>query len=53
MRIELKQGAVQLGQNQTLRVVDGAGSTRYHSREVCSGDSVHSTVSAVPLPHVS
>ena len=27
MRIELKQGAVQLGQNQTLRVVDGAGST--------------------------
>jgi hypothetical protein len=27
MRIELRQGAVQLGPNQTLRVVDGAGST--------------------------
>jgi hypothetical protein len=27
MRIELKQGAVKLGPNQTLRVVDGAGST--------------------------
>jgi len=27
MRIELRQGAVQLEPNQTLRVVDGAGST--------------------------
>ena len=27
MKIELRQGAVQLGPNQTLRVVDGAGST--------------------------
>lgn len=27
MRIELETGAVQLGPNQTLRVVDGAGST--------------------------
>jgi hypothetical protein len=27
MRIELKQGAVQLAPNQTLKVVDGAGST--------------------------
>jgi hypothetical protein len=27
MRIELKSGAVRLGPNQTLRVVDGAGST--------------------------
>jgi hypothetical protein len=27
MRIELRQGAVQLGPNQTLKVVDGAGST--------------------------
>jgi hypothetical protein len=27
MRIELKSGNVQLGPNQTLRVVDGAGST--------------------------
>ena len=27
MRLELKQGAVKLGPNQTLRVVDGAGST--------------------------
>jgi len=27
MKIELKQGAVRLGPNQTLRVVDGAGST--------------------------
>ena len=27
MHIELKTGAVRLGPNQTLRVVDGAGST--------------------------
>jgi hypothetical protein len=27
MRIELKTGAVKLGPNQTLKVVDGAGST--------------------------
>jgi len=27
MRIELKQGAVKLDPNQTLRLVDGAGST--------------------------
>jgi hypothetical protein len=27
MRLELKQGAVQLGPNQTLRVVDGEGTT--------------------------
>ena len=27
MRIELRSGSVQLGPNQTLRVVDGAGST--------------------------
>jgi hypothetical protein len=27
MRIELRSGAVQLGPNATLRVVDGAGST--------------------------
>ena len=27
MRIELRSGNVQLGPNQTLRVVDGAGST--------------------------
>jgi hypothetical protein len=27
MRLELKQGAVKIGPNQTLRVVDGAGST--------------------------
>ena len=27
MRIELRSGAVRLGPNQTLRVVDGAGST--------------------------
>ena len=27
MRLELKTGAVQLGPNQTLKVVDGAGST--------------------------
>jgi len=27
MRIELKSGAVRLGPNQTLKVVDGAGST--------------------------
>jgi hypothetical protein len=27
MRLEMKQGAVQLGPNQTLRVVDGAGTT--------------------------
>ena len=27
MRIELKQGSVKLGPNQTLRVVDAAGST--------------------------
>ena len=27
MRLEMKQGAVRLGPNQTLRVVDGAGST--------------------------
>jgi hypothetical protein len=27
MRIELKSGAVQLGPNQTLRVVDGEGTT--------------------------
>ena len=27
MRIELKAGAVRLGLNQTLKVVDGAGST--------------------------
>ena len=27
MRIELRQGAVRLGPNQTLKVVDGAGST--------------------------
>ena len=27
MRIELTQGAVQLAPNQTLKVVDGAGST--------------------------
>jgi hypothetical protein len=27
MRLELLKGAVQLGPNQTLRVVDGAGST--------------------------
>ena len=27
MRLELKQGAVKLGPNQTLKVVDGAGST--------------------------
>jgi hypothetical protein len=27
MKLELKQGAVKLGPNQTLRVVDGAGST--------------------------
>ncbi len=27
MRIEMKSGAVRLGPNQTLKVVDGAGST--------------------------
>lgn len=27
MKIELRTGAVQLGPNQTLKVVDGAGST--------------------------
>ncbi len=27
MRLEMKEGAVKLGPNQTLRVVDGAGST--------------------------
>jgi len=27
MRIELRSGAVKLGPNQTLKVVDGAGST--------------------------
>ena len=27
MKLELKHGAVQLGPNQTLKVVDGAGST--------------------------
>jgi hypothetical protein len=27
MRLEMKQGAVKLGPNQTLRVVDGAGTT--------------------------
>jgi hypothetical protein len=27
MRLELRQGAVQLGPNQTLRVVDGEGTT--------------------------
>ena len=27
MKIELKKGAVHLGPNQTLKVVDGAGST--------------------------
>ncbi len=27
MRLEMKQGAVKLGPNQTLKVVDGAGST--------------------------
>ena len=27
MRLELKEGAVKLGPNQTLRLVDGAGST--------------------------
>ena len=27
MKIELQQGAVRLGPNQTLKVVDGAGST--------------------------
>jgi Protein of unknown function (DUF2917) len=27
MKLELKQGAVKLGPNQTLRVVDGAGTT--------------------------
>ena len=27
MRIELKSGAVRLGPNQTLKLVDGAGST--------------------------
>ena len=27
MRLELKSGAVRLGPNQTLKVVDGAGST--------------------------
>lgn len=27
MRLELKKGAVRLGPNQTLKVVDGAGST--------------------------
>jgi hypothetical protein len=27
MRIELRQGAVQLGPNQTLKVVDGVGTT--------------------------
>jgi hypothetical protein len=27
MRLEFRQGAVQLGPNQTLRVVDGAGAT--------------------------
>jgi hypothetical protein len=27
MQIELRSGAVQLGPNQTLKVVDGAGST--------------------------
>jgi len=27
MKIELKKGAVRLGPNQTLKVVDGAGST--------------------------
>ena len=27
MRLEMKQGAVKLGPNQTLRVVDGVGST--------------------------
>jgi hypothetical protein len=27
MKLELKTGAVQLGPNQTLKVVDGAGST--------------------------
>ena len=27
MRLELKKGAVQLGPNQTLKVVDGAGAT--------------------------
>ena len=27
MRLELKTGAVKLGPNQTLKVVDGAGST--------------------------
>lgn len=27
MRFEMKEGAVKLGPNQTLRVVDGAGST--------------------------
>ena len=27
MRIELRQGAVQLGPNQTLKLVDGVGST--------------------------
>jgi hypothetical protein len=27
MRLEMKQGNVKLGPNQTLRVVDGAGST--------------------------
>ena len=27
MRLEMRQGAVKLGANQTLRVVDGAGST--------------------------
>jgi hypothetical protein len=27
MKLELRKGAVQLGPNQTLKVVDGAGST--------------------------
>ena len=27
MRLEMKEGAVKLGPNQTLKVVDGAGST--------------------------
>jgi hypothetical protein len=29
MRLELKSGAVRLGPNQTLKVLDGAGSTVY------------------------
>jgi hypothetical protein len=32
MKVELKSGAVRLGANQTLRIVDGAGST------VCAED---------------